>query len=107
MDSRGAVSKEEFAAYAKKFGAQRATMKLDTLGKTQQFMNAYESPLGKELLGEVNSELSRLSQIILLGDDAKPEDKALFRAYLTIGDSWALKVKKYCDTVKDLKDAVE
>ncbi len=105
MDSRGAISREEFAAFAKRHGAQRAAMKLDTLGKSQQFMNAYESPVGKELLAEINSELSRLSNAILLNDDAKPEDRALFKAYLLIGDSWAAKVKKYADTVMDIKDA--
>lgn len=78
---------------------------LQRLGVLQQFYNAYNLPVGKELLGEVNSEMAKLSSKILLDPNANFEDKALFLAYITIAQSWAKKISDYDSTVKSIREA--
>ena len=104
MDSRGTISIDAVRAYSEKFGRKQTEECLRRLGMLQQFYNAYSLPLGRELLAEINAEMVKLSSKVLTDPDAKDDDKNMFRAYATIGQSWAKKINDYEKIVKEINE---
>ena len=105
MESKGRITIEDVKAYQQKHGPRMTEQCLRKLGVLQQFYNAYNLPLGKELLEEINSEMLKLSSKILLDPNANFEDKAKFGAYLTIAQNWAKKIESYESTVRSITEA--
>ncbi len=104
MDSRGTISIDSVRAYSEKFGRKQTEECLRRLGMLQQFYNAYSLPLGRELLAEINSEMVKLSSKVLTDPDSSDDDKNMFRAYATIGQSWAKKINDYEKIVKEINE---
>ena len=104
MDSRGTISIDAVRAYSEKFGRKQTEECLRRLGMLQQFYNAYSLPLGKELLAEINAEMVRLSGKVLTDPDSKDDDKNMFRAYATIGQSWSKKINDYEKLVREINE---
>ena len=84
MDTKGVISLEAVRAYQQRYGAKQTEECLRKLGILQQFYNAFSLPIGRELLGEIQSQLMQLSSKVLLDPNATDDDKAMFRAYSAI-----------------------
>ena len=105
LDSRGVITLDSVRAYQQKHGARQAEECLRRLGILQQFYNAYSLPLGRELLEDIRSSLVQLSARVLTDPNATDDDKAMFRAYSAIGQSWAKKINDYENTVAKIREA--
>jgi hypothetical protein len=105
VDSKGVINLEQVRAYQQRNGTRMTEECLRKLGILQQFYNAFSLPMGKELLAEVNSEMVRLSGKVLTDPTATDDDKAMFRAYTHIAQSWAKKVSSYEDTLRSIREA--
>lgn len=105
MDIRGQVTLDSIRAYSDKYGRKQTEECLKRLGILQQFYNAYSLPIGKELLLDINNSMIVLSKKILTDPESTSDDKAMFRAYSSIAQSWAKKVGDYTKLVEDIKDA--
>jgi hypothetical protein len=104
VDSKGAIGIEQVKAYSQRYGPRQTEECLRKLGVLQQFYNAYNLPLGRELLTEVNSELVRLAGRVLTDPEATSDDKNMYRAYMLIAQSWSKKINAYEEIVKDISD---
>ena len=105
MESRGMISLDAVRAYQQKHGARQTEACLQKLGMLQQFNNAINLPIGRELLGDINNELVRLGTKVLTDPEATADDKCMFRAYSNIGQKWAKRTADYEATVKSLREA--
>ena len=105
MDSKGVINLEQVRAYQQKFGARQTEECLRKLGTLQQFYNAYSLPIGRELLGEIQSALMQLSSRVLLDPNATDDDRSMFRACSAIGQAWAKRVNDYENTVRNIREA--
>ena len=103
MDTRGPITPKDIVYLSERVGGQRTQKILESLAKSQQFLNALETPVGRELLREVDNEIERLARLVVMDDTAKPEDKMLLRAYISIGNTWAERIKKYHDKVREVR----
>ena len=104
MESKGVINLDQVRAYHQRYGAKQTDECLRKLGILQQFYNAYNLPVGRELLNEVNSELVRLSTRILTDPESTDDDKAMYRAYVQIAQGWAKKVNAYEETVRSITE---
>lgn len=105
MDSKGVISLDSVRAYQQRYGAKQAEECLRRLGILQQFYNAYNLPVGRELLAELQSEMIKLGNRVLTDPSATADDKAMFRAYSSIAQSWAKKIGDYESTVRSINEA--
>lgn len=87
-------TKEQIHAYVARVGGKRASTTFSLLGKNQQFVKALQTPLGQELLRDIQTNIEYLTRKVVLDDDAKSEDKMLLRAYIRIGEDWSERINK-------------
>lgn len=78
MDTKTEITEEHIRRYAAKHGAKIASKLLSVLGKNKQFLNAWESPIGQELMSQLLLDAEGLLDKII-EDKATPEEKAEFR----------------------------
>lgn len=107
MESRGVVTLEAVQRYQQKHGAMQTQACLQKLGMLQQFYNARNLPVGMELLDDINDELIRLGLKVLTDPESTADDKAMFRAYSSIGQKWAKRIDAYEKIVKDINGAAD
>jgi hypothetical protein len=100
-------SKNQVEAYIKKVGGKRAQEAFSIMAKNQQFVNAYGTPLGQELLKDIESHIEYLSRKVILSDDAKLEDKMLLRAYIQIAEDWSAKINKVAKTLTEITSSTQ
>ena len=105
MESKGIINIDQIKAYSQRFGARQTEECLRKLNFLQQFYNAYSLPLGRELLAEVNAEMVRLANKVLTDPESKEDDKAMYRAYTYIAQSWAKKINAYDEIVKNIVES--
>lgn len=79
---------------AKRIGAENAKTLLTVLGRDKVFLDAFQSPLGQELLKDVIFAIEDKLSLILNEKD-KPKDRSELKAYQTILRSWSGRIKKY------------
>lgn len=86
-----------------KKGKEMASRLLSALGKNEQFLNAFNSPLGSELLTDLISMMEeKLDKII--DETADDKDKADFRAAKNLSMRWVGKINEYNRNLKQLKE---
>ena len=104
METKGVVNLDAVRAYQQRHGAKQTEECLKRLGILQTFYNAQATPVGKELLACVSSELIRLSERILTDPAATDDDKSMFRAYSHIGQVWTKKIGDYENLLRSLAE---
>ena len=86
-----------------KKGKEMAGRLLSALGKNEQFLNAFNSPLGSELLTDlIDTMESKLDKII--DESATDKDRADFRAAKDLSLRWVSKINEYNRNLKQLKE---
>ncbi len=88
-DLKNKITEEDIRAYRKKRGAQNASRLLSILGKKKQFLNAWESPIGQELMNHLLLDAESLLEKII-EEKATPEEAAEFRVIRR----WLVKVEE-------------
>ncbi len=88
-DLRNKITEEDVRHYTKKRGAQNASKLLSILGKKKQFLNAWESPIGQELMSQLLIDAERLLEKII-ENKATPDETAEFRVIRR----WLVKVEE-------------
>jgi hypothetical protein len=96
-------SKDQCEAYIKRVGGKRAQEAFSLMAKNQQFVNAYDTPIGKELLRDIENKIEYLSRKVILDDEAKLEDKMELRAYIKIAEDWSERINKVLKTLSEIK----
>ena len=72
------VNIDDIEGFSKKYGVQRTSRLLSSLGKDRQFIDAWESPIGKEILGHLLTIIDqKLDKII--NEEANDKDRAEYR----------------------------
>lgn len=101
-DLKNKITEEDIRRHRKKRGAQNTSRLLSILGKKRQFLNAWESPVGQELMSHllINAE-SFLEKII--EDKATPEEKAEFRVIRRWLTKVEEKITSYYQDLNNLK----
>lgn len=105
MDNRGTVNLDQVRAYTQRHGARQTEECLRKLGIYQTFYNAYSTTVGKELLSTINAELVRLSEMILCSPESTDDNKAMYRAFSHIAQSWAQKINTYENLVRTIQES--
>ncbi len=88
-DLKNKITEDDVRHYTKKRGAQNASRLLSILGKKKQFLNAWESPVGQELMSQLLLDADRLLESII-EEKATPEEAAEFRVIRR----WLIKVEE-------------
>ncbi len=89
---------------------RKAAMVLSSLGKLQQFKNAIESPVGREILTDLAEMMQdRIDRIINHNEEnmdvsAFHNDLAEFRAYRRLSSKWLDKLTKYETLLKKVNE---
>lgn len=101
-DLKDRITEEDVARYAKKRGPQNTGRLLSVLGKDKQFLNAWDSPIGKELMEhDLNKAEMLLEKIIT--ESASPQEKADFRAIRESLVYRASRITRYYKNLDNLK----
>ena len=101
-DLKDRITEEDIALHAKKRGAQNTGRLLSVLGKDKQFINAWDSPIGKELMEhDLNKAEMLLEKIIM--ETASEQEKADFRAVRESLVYMASRITRYYKNLDNLK----
>lgn len=95
------VTKEELERFIQKHGKNSSKM-LSILGKGQQFVNAIESPVGAEIMGEVLIKLESLLELII-NEKADAKNLAEYRVLREIANNWVNKINDHLNRVEEVK----
>jgi len=96
------ITEEDIQRYTRKRGQENASRLLSILGKDRQFLNAWESPVGQELMNQLLIEAESFLEKIIQ-DEATPEEKAEFRVIRRWLTKVAGKINAYYRNLKTLK----
>ena len=103
QDIREKLNLEDIERFGKKHGTNITSRLLSSLGKNQQFIQAWESPVGKEILGIVIPLVEeKLDKII--AETAEDTDKADYRAYMRVLTVFRDKINTYYRNLDKLKE---
>ena len=72
---------------------------LSQLGKDMQFVNAISDPLGQEIMRDAIAQMEILLEKVVM-DEATDVDKADYRAYRRILNTWVARINKYKEKVE-------
>ena len=91
---------EDMENYTAKHGPKRLSRLLSALGKDKQFMDAWDSPVGKELMGELLVMTDGgLDQII--ADTADERIKAEYRVCMALLTRFKDRISRYQKNLKE------
>jgi len=102
METKTEITEQDIQRYASKRGPQNASKLLSVLGKNKQFLNAWESPVGQELMNQLLVDAEGFLEKII-EDKATPEEKAEFRAIRRWLSKVASKIGAYYKDLETLK----
>jgi len=95
------ISVADMEAFVARQGS-RASKVFSVLGRSTDYMNAFASPIGQELLKDGLRFLD--DKLALIVDQkASEQDIAQYKAMKAIMDSWAARVNVYLDNYKKVK----
>lgn len=89
--------------FIKNVGIKNADRVLKVLSKTVAIHEAVNTPLGAIFLKEITENINVLIGKII-DETATDQEKADFRAYKRIAESWANKIMIYKDACNQIKD---
>jgi len=95
------VTKEELERFINKHGKNASKM-LSILGKGQQFVNAIESPVGTEIMGEMLTALEIKLELII-NEKADAKDLAEYRVLRNLANNWVNKINDHLNRVEEVK----
>ena len=101
-DLKDRITEEDIRRYTKKRGAQNTSRLLSILGKKKQFLNAWESPVGQELMTHLLIDAESLLEKIIK-EEATPEEIAEFRVIRRWLVSVEEKITSYYSDLNNLK----
>ena len=102
-ETRTLMDMENYIARHGKKGKEMVSRLLSALGKDEQFLNAFNSPVGSELLSDLVEIMeTRLDKII--DETAEEKDKAEFRVAKELATRWVGKINEYNRHLKQLKE---
>ena len=94
---------EDYIKRHGKKGQEKVSRILSSLGKSEQFLNAIQSPLGTELLTDLISMMEeKLDKII--NETADDKDRADYRACKILSLRWADRINAYNKNLTELKE---
>lgn len=96
------VNINDIETFSNKHGPQRTSRLLSSLGKDRQFVDAWESPAGKEILGHLLAMIDmRLDKII--EDKADSNEKAEYRICMELLKNFRDRVNAHNKNLTTLK----
>jgi len=98
------ITEQDIQRYSQKRGSANATRLLSILGKDRQFLNAWESPVGKPLMDDLLKDAESLLEKIIQ-DEATLEEKAEFRVIRAWLTNVAGRINTYYKNLNTLKGA--
>jgi len=97
---------EDIEKYTDKHGAQKTGRLLSVLGKDKQFTAAWESPVGKDIMGKLLS-MSDDGLTMMINEDygnlSEERVKAEYRVCMTLLKYFQDRINKYGKNLKELK----
>lgn len=93
-------SNTQVMEYLSKMG-ERGAKTLKILGKMQDFITAVNTPIGKELMDDLITEHEMLL-LRIARFEATEEDKADYKAVSRLLGTWASKIAKYENKLKEI-----
>jgi len=98
------ITEQDIQRLSKRRGSKNAARLLSILGKDQQFLKAWESPVGKPLMEDLLKNAESLLEKII-EDKATPEQKAEFRVIRAWLIQVASRINAYYKNLNILKGA--
>jgi len=96
------VNVNDIDKFSKKHGAERTSRLLSALGKDRQFIDAWESPVGKEILGHLLNIIDqKLDKII--NEESTDKDRAEYRVCMEHLLYFKKKINEYEKNLSTLK----
>lgn len=89
--------------FIRNVGIKNADRVLKVLSKHVAIYEAMNAPLGQILMKEVMDNIDQLLEKII-EEKASDQDKADFRAYKRIAESWANKILAYKEGITQIKE---
>lgn len=103
QDIKEKINLEDIEKFGKKHGTNVTSRLLSSLGKNQQFVQAWDSPVGKEILGVI-IPLAEAKLDKIIDESAEDTDKADYRAYMRILTVFRDKINTYYRNLGKLKE---
>lgn len=88
------MREENIDKLLKRFGEKNTPVFLKALARGKQFVQAIETPIGKELLADATSRLESLVNKVIQ-ETSTPEERAEIRALKIIIGAWSEIVNKF------------
>lgn len=96
------INLQDIDEFKKKHGSAIAGRLLSSLGKQRQFMQAWDTPIGKEILGLV-IPLAEEKLDKIINESADDKDKADYRAYMRILTLFRDRINSYYKNLNKIK----
>ena len=97
------INVDDVERYTKRHGPERTSRLLSVLGKDKQFINAWETPAGKEILGHLLSMTdAKLDKII--SEEADDKDRAEYRVCLELLRDFKDRINSHAKNLTTMKE---
>lgn len=100
------ISPKDISGYSERHGVKATQRLLSILGRRSRFVEAFESELGQMLLYDAVKNADLLLDKII-DEEASSEEKAEYRAYRNILQTWTSRIIQYQNGINQLIDKEE
>jgi len=97
------INLDDIERFTKKHGAEKCSRLLSALGKDKQFINAWETPAGKEILGHLLL-LVDIKLDLIIAEKSDEKDRAEYRVCLELLRNFEDRIYSHAKNLKTFKE---
>jgi len=97
------IDLDDIERFSKKHGPEKSSRLLSALGKDKQFINAWETPAGKEILGHLLL-LVDIKLDLIIAEKADEKDRAEYRVCLELLRNFQDRINSHAKNLKTFKE---